>query len=134
MRARGAGPVGRYPATHRRISASVVEEDPFVEKDHFRFVMGTRYRCAYVQRARLGGEARVTTPTACLGLRESARDWVADAHTLQPGDRGVPGFDRWTWLDAPARTLLYGVGRRNDSLKQVVLLGAGRPRTLAITE
>lgn len=99
-----------------------------------RFVMGTRYRCAYVRQARASGERRVKSPTACLGLRTSRRAWIADARTLRPGDKGVPGFDRWTWLDAPARTVVWGVGRTNRSLRAVTLLGAGKPRRLTVSK
>lgn len=97
------------------------------------FKMGTRYRCAYVHQARLGGQERLKSPTACLGLRKSRRTWVADAHVLRPGDKGVPGLDRWTWLDAPPRTVVWGVSRRNKDLRAVTLLGAGAPRRLAIS-
>lgn len=99
-----------------------------------RFEMGTRYRCAYVHQARASGERRVKTPTACLGLRKSKRTWIADAHTLHPGDQGVPGFDRWTWLDAPARTVVWGVARRAKDLRSVTLLGAGEPQPLSISD
>jgi hypothetical protein len=98
-----------------------------------RFVMGTRYSCAHVREARMYGENRITSPTACLGLRASERDWVADAHTLHPGDRGVPGFDRWDWRSAPARTVVWGTARTNKAITKVVLNGAGAPRELAIT-
>lgn len=99
-----------------------------------RFVMGTRYRCAYVHQARASGERRVKSPTACLGLRKSERMWVADARTLRPGDKGVPGFDRWTWLEAPERTVVWGVGRTNRALRKVVLLGGGAPKQLHISK
>ena len=75
-----------------------------------RYVLGTRWRCARLrsarpdaQRAASGPVAGPSTPTACLGLRSSEREWVADARTFRPGDRGMPGFDRWDWLDQPAR-------------------------------
>jgi hypothetical protein len=98
-----------------------------------RFVMGTRYRCAYVRTARFDGNRRLQGPTACLGLRASARTWVADARTLHPGEKGVPGFDRWTWRDAPARTVVWGVARSNKALSEVKLIGAGAPQRLTIS-
>jgi hypothetical protein len=98
-----------------------------------RFTMGTRYSCAHVQEARLYGENRIASPTACLGLRASTRDWVADARTLHPGDHGTPGFDRWNWRSAPARTVVWGAARSNRAIAKVVLKGAGPPRALAIT-
>lgn len=99
-----------------------------------RLVMGTRYRCAFVRQARASGEQRVKSPTACLGLRKSKRTWIADARILRPGDKGVPGFDRWTWLDAPERTVVWGVSRRNKDLREVLLLGAGAPKRLTISK
>jgi hypothetical protein len=99
-----------------------------------RYAMGTRWRCAFVHQARRSGQERVAGPTACLALKTSQRTWVADALTVRPGQQGAPGFDRWMWLDAPPRTVVYGVSRRNDDLRKVVLLGAGAPQTLAVTK
>jgi hypothetical protein len=105
-----------------------------------RYAMGTRWRCARLRAARpdprraaTGPVAGPSTPTACLGLRSSERDWVADARTFGPGDRGVPGFDRWDWLDQPARTVVWGVARENGTLREVTLRGAGAARKLTIT-
>ncbi|MDA0185567.1 hypothetical protein OJ997_35005, partial [Solirubrobacter phytolaccae] len=99
-----------------------------------RYVLGTRLRCAFVREARASGQERVKSPTACLGLRKSKRLWVADARTLRPGDQGVPGFDRWTWLNAPERTVVWGVARSHDAVRKVVLLGAGAPKALTISK
>ena len=84
--------------------------------------------------ARLGGPDRITSPTACLGLRVSKRTWVADARTFHPGDHGVTGFDRWDWRDHPARTVVWGVGRDGKALRSVTLKGAGAPRELALSK
>jgi hypothetical protein len=99
-----------------------------------RYAMGTRWRCALVHEARLGGQERVQSPTACLGLRTSERTWVADARVLRTGERGVPGFDRWSWRGVPDRTVVWGVARTNDAVRSVVLRGAGAPRSVAVSE
>jgi hypothetical protein len=87
-----------------------------------------------VQLARQSGEKRLKSPTACLGLRVSTRAWIADARTFRPGDRGVPGFDRWDWRDHPARTVVWGVGRDGKALRSVTLKGAGAPRELPLSK
>ena len=97
------------------------------------FKMGTRYRCAHVHLARRTGGGAPITPTACLGLRLTDRAWVADARTLKPGQRGVPGFDRWSWQRFPARTIVWGVARRSKTVESVTLLGAGKPRRLPVS-
>ena len=74
------------------------------------------------------------TPTACLGLKLTARAWVADARTFKPGQRGVPGFDRWSWTRSPARTVVWGVGRGSKTVESVTLLGAGSPRRLTVSQ
>jgi hypothetical protein len=99
-----------------------------------RYTLGTRLNCALVRPARLGGPDRVTTPTACLGLRTSTRAWAADARTFHPGQQGVPGFDRWSWQQHPARTVVWGVARSGKTLRAVTLRGAGAPKPLAITK
>jgi len=98
------------------------------------FSMGTRYRCAQVRIARApSGDRRIpVTPTACLGLKLTDRDWVADARVLKPGHHGAPGFDRWSWHQYPARTVVWGVARRPKTVESVMLLGAGAPRRLTI--
>jgi hypothetical protein len=98
-----------------------------------RFQMGTRFRCAHVGQARLGTSERPIGPTVCLALRKSKRAWVADARVLRPGDKGVPGFDRWNWRDAPARTVVWGVARRNRTIRAVTLRGAGAPKRLTVS-
>lgn len=99
-----------------------------------RYAMGTRWRCALVHEARLGGQERVQSPTACLGLRTSRRTWVADARVLRSDERGLAGFDRWSWRGAPDRTVVWGVARTNDAVRSVILQGAGAPRPLAVSE
>jgi hypothetical protein len=96
------------------------------------FKMGTRYRCAHVHLARNASGAPIT-PTACLGLKLTGRAWVADARTFNPGQRGLPGFDRWSWRRFPARTVVWGVGRISKSVESVTLLGAGSPRRLSVS-
>jgi hypothetical protein len=98
------------------------------------FKMGTRYRCAHVHLARGNDTAAPITPTACLGLRLTNRAWVADARTFKPGERGVPGFDRWSWSRSPARTVVWGVGRISKTVESVTLLGAGSPRRLTVSK
>ena len=95
--------------------------------------MGTRFRCAHVGQARLGGPDRTIGPTTCLALRTSKRTWVADARVLRPGDKGVPGFDQWNWQDTPARTVVWGVARTNKAVRSVTLLGAGAPKRLTVS-
>jgi hypothetical protein len=99
------------------------------------FTMGTRYRCAHVRIARApAGDRRIpVTPTACLGLKLTDRAWVADARVLKPGHHGPPGFDRWSWHQYPARTVVWGVARRAKTVESVTLLGAGAPRRLTIS-
>lgn len=97
------------------------------------YVMGTRWRCARIRTARSGAPERPASPTACLGLRVSKRDWVADAATFRPGQNGPEGFDRWQWLDHPARTIVWGAARTGRTLDAVTLLGAGAPRPLTLT-
>jgi hypothetical protein len=109
-----------------------------------RFTLGTRLQCAHVRPARRSGRGVVITkdgssdqtftPTACLALRTSTRAWVADARRLEPGDGGVPGFDRWSWQHNPARTVAWGVARDGKTLRSVTLRGAGAPRTLAVSK
>ena len=67
-------------------------------------------------------------------LRTSERTWVADARLLRTGERGVPGFDRWSWRGTPDRTVVWGVARTNDAVRSVVLRGAGAPRPVAVSE
>jgi hypothetical protein len=98
------------------------------------FKMGTRYRCAHVRIARNGADGTPVTPTACLGLKLTDRAWVADARTFEAGQRGVPGFDRWSWHQYPARTVVWGVGRISKTVESVTLLGAGPPRRLTVSK
>jgi hypothetical protein len=95
--------------------------------------MGTRYRCAHVQLARNNGRGGPITPTACLGLKLTNRAWVADARVLRPGHHGAPGFDRWSWHQYPARTVVWGVARGSKTVESVTLLGAGSPRRLTVS-
>ena len=104
-----------------------------------RLTLGTRQFCARLLTARPGKSAlaqgrpdAVVTPTACID-RRGPRTWVADARRFAPGQRGVAGFDRWTWRSHPPRTILWGVADRSDGLRAVTLLGAGAPRHLTIS-
>ena len=101
-----------------------------------RLVLGTRQFCARLSQIRRseGNSTNppVSTPTACLN-RRGTRAWVVDARRLRPDDRGVPGFDRWSWRDHPARTVVWGVARGGDVVRAVTLLGAGKPRRLDVT-
>lgn len=104
-----------------------------------RLALGTRQFCVRLGQTRIYDRARqgrqdprVSTPTACLN-RRGERAWVADVRRLEPGDRGVPGFDRWNWHEHPARTVLRGVARSGEAVRAVTLLGAGKPRALEVT-
>ena len=98
------------------------------------FTMGTRYRCAHVRIARAAVDHTPVTPTACLGLKLTDRAWVADARTFEAGQRGAPGFDRWSWQRFAARTVVWGVGRSSKTVESVTLLGAGAPRRLTVSK
>lgn len=98
-----------------------------------RFVLGTRLVCANFFTARRTPDGGVQGPSACA-RREGERDWFADARRLGPGDRGVPGFDRWTWRGHPPRTVVWGAALPGIELRSVTLLGAGAPQTLTPSE
>ena len=104
-----------------------------------RLTLGTRQFCARLLTARPSRSAlaqsrpdAVVTPTACID-RRGPRSWVADARRFAAGQRGVPGFDRWTWRSHPPRTVLWGVANRSDGLREVTMLGDGAPRRLTIS-
>ena len=71
-------------------------------------------------------------PTACVSRRASF-DWAAQALRLRPGQRGTPGFDRWSYQGRPPRTLLLGVAKTSMSITRVTVTGAGAPRVLTPT-
>jgi hypothetical protein len=99
-----------------------------------RLVLGTRQRCARVLSARPSATGiGFSGPTACLAIRGGTRAWAADARTLRPGEHGVAGFDGWNWRRAPARTVVWGVGRGDRTLTSVTLVGAGAPKRLALS-
>jgi hypothetical protein len=89
--------------------------------------LGTRQRCARVRTQRIYGDKASVTPTACLGLRTTARAWVADARRLTDGSHGVLGeFDGWAWR-SPDRTIVWGTGRTAKTQAEVDVLGDGAP-------
>ena len=101
-----------------------------------RYAMGTRWRCARLRTARPDRAARPRgrwparrrRPPA-WALRSSDREWVADARTFRPGDRGVAGA-RSLGLARSARAD-GRLGRRPHArtLRSVTLRGAGAPRS-----
>ena len=107
-----------------------------------RNTIGTRQLCARIGDARrpsvsvvgAGGPERggASAPTACVSRRASF-DWAAQALRLRPGQRGTPGFDRWSYQGRPPRTLLLGVAKTSMSITRVTVTGAGAPRVLTPT-
>ncbi len=104
-----------------------------------RYELGSRQYCARLgdargpaDRAKAATSAnggRASTPTACISRRDDV-DWAAQALRLRPGQKGVPGFDRWDYKRRPPRTVLLGVARASGLITRVTVTGAGAPREL----
>lgn len=104
-----------------------------------RNTLGTREYCARLGDARgpanpvnastSADVGRASAPTACIS-RRGRFDWAAQALRLRPGQKGVPGFDRWDYKRRPPRTLLLGVARASGLVTRVTVTGAGAPREL----
>lgn len=132
---------GRSERHDLGISPGIVP-DP-LERQAWRIVrltLGTRQFCVRLGTARpahaapaASGPHAGRTPTACIDRRGS-RSWVADARRFEPGQRGLAGFDRWTWGSHPPRTVLWGVAASGKALRDVMMLGAGAPRSLSVTK
>ncbi|MDP1847877.1 MAG: hypothetical protein Q8K79_08800 [Solirubrobacteraceae bacterium] len=107
-----------------------------------RYVLGTRRYCAHLSDARgpadrfkaatTAGGGRASVPTACIAPH-GRFDWAASALRLRPGQKGSAGFDRWDYGQRPPRTLLLGVARASRTIAEVIVTGAGAPRTLTPT-
>lgn len=107
-----------------------------------RYALGSRVYCAHLRDARGPGApvtaaldadgGRSQAPTACVARRGDSA-WAAQAVRLRPGQRGVPGFDRWTYRRTAPRTLLLGVARTSDGVARVTVSGAGAPRVVTVS-
>jgi hypothetical protein len=107
--------------------------------------LGTRARCGQLLDARRmeggvvvreverDGFPGSSTPTACVDPRTKVKV-VADARRFKPGQRGVPGFDRWNWRDRPPRTVVWGVAQTPRTVRALRLRGApGGPRAVPVS-
>lgn len=107
-----------------------------------RYELGTRQRCARLGDARRP-QTQVVTPSGPSGGGSSLPTvcvaqggrfaWAAQALRLRPGQRGVPGFDRWQYTGRPPRTILVGVARTSSLVARVTVTGGGAPRVLTPT-